>query len=275
MTSSEQLGDLFAALSAAQGEMKPALKDRVGQVGQGKVRYADLASIWDACRAPLAKHELCVIQLVTADANLVTVRTILGHASGQWIAGSLTVVADDDSLKGVGSARTYACRYALASVVGVVTEDDPAVAVEAAAVAAQRSEREKKVAEIKKKKGAPAASITISAEVAVPANGIPEKGAPHPAQLANGKPIDPRPPVSLDRLAELRAALFERTKPEDPAMAWNVVLSQFGVTSARDLDLAGLTKLTQEVEGQISALDLEQTFHGAECVADAAPKADD
>ena len=48
MQRSESIGKLAEALSKAQGKMKGAAKDSANPFF--KSRYADLASIWDACR---------------------------------------------------------------------------------------------------------------------------------------------------------------------------------------------------------------------------------
>ncbi len=117
-------GDLFGAMSAVQGEMKAALKDVTGQVGQQKTKYADLASCWESCRAALAKHGVAVIQIPSADGPKVTVRTILGHKGGQQIAGDLTMTATGGTPQQIGSAITYARRYGLCAMVGIAPEDD-------------------------------------------------------------------------------------------------------------------------------------------------------
>lgn len=130
MTHSETLGNLFAALSAAQSEITFAAKDSTGQVGQQKTRYADLTSVWEACRGPLTRNKLSVVQLPAADGNKVTVTTILGHASGEWFSESLTVIARDASPQAVGSAITYARRYMLAPMVGVTADDDDGLAAQ-------------------------------------------------------------------------------------------------------------------------------------------------
>lgn len=124
METSESLNELFEALSLAQGESMAALKDTKGQVGTQITKYADLASCWEACRTPLAKHNLAVIQIPSAEGSKVTVRTTLGHKSGQWMNGSLTVTSSDPSPRGIGSAITYARRYSLCSMVGIAPEDD-------------------------------------------------------------------------------------------------------------------------------------------------------
>lgn len=121
-TRSASIAALAAALAKAQGEMEGAAKGNVNP--HFKSKYADLASIWDACREPLSKHGLSILQPVRADGPQVTVTTILAHSSGEWIEESLTMTAQKNDPQGVGSAITYGRRYGLASMVGIAPEDD-------------------------------------------------------------------------------------------------------------------------------------------------------
>jgi hypothetical protein len=123
-----QLNELFAALALAQGEGLAALKDATGQIGQQKTRYADLAACWEACRGPLSKHGLSVIQIPSAEGMRVTIKTILGHKSGQYISAELTMTSTVGTPQGLGSAITYARRYSLCSLVGIAPEDDDGAA---------------------------------------------------------------------------------------------------------------------------------------------------
>ena len=50
--------------------------------------------------------------------------TTLHHTSGQWIRGYYPVTAVKADPQAMGSAITYARRYALSAIVGVVSEDD-------------------------------------------------------------------------------------------------------------------------------------------------------
>lgn len=50
--------------------------------------------------------------------------TTLLHTSGQYISSRLVLYSKDNSPQAIGSAITYARRYSLAAIVGVVTEDD-------------------------------------------------------------------------------------------------------------------------------------------------------
>ena len=125
MSQSEQINELAAALSVAQGKITGALKDSANPFFKSK--YADLASVWDACRSALSENGLAVIQTTEAvDPSTVTVVTTLAHKSGQYIKGILTMVPKDPSPQAIGSCLTYARRYALAAIVGVAQVDDDA-----------------------------------------------------------------------------------------------------------------------------------------------------
>ncbi len=122
---SENIGELAKALAAAQGEMGAASKDATNP--HFKTRYADLASIMDACRGPLTRAGLSVTQLPgRGDDGAVTLTTILMHASGQHIGSVIGARPAQENPQVVGSILTYLRRYALASVVGVVSDDDDA-----------------------------------------------------------------------------------------------------------------------------------------------------
>ena len=120
-----ELGELYAALSKAQAAMKPAVLNKVNP--HFKSKYADLDSIWEAVRGPLAANGLCVYQFPEANGAAVTVQTVIGHSSGASISSSLTLIADKVTPQGIGSAITYARRYGLAAMCGVsAVEDDDA-----------------------------------------------------------------------------------------------------------------------------------------------------
>src|SRR5487761_429352 len=122
MQMSEQINELAAALAKAQGEITGALKDSANPFFKSK--YADLASCWDACRAALSKNGLSVTQFPTTEATVTLLMTSLLHSSGQWMRSSLLVQPKDDTPQAMGSALTYARRYALTAIVGVAQVDD-------------------------------------------------------------------------------------------------------------------------------------------------------
>lgn len=122
MNQSESIKELAAALSKAQGVMAPAAKDTNNPFF--KTRYADLASIWEAARKPLADNGLAVCQTTSMTDGEVHLITTLMHTSGEWITGELSLPPTKRDPQGYGSAITYMRRYALAAIVGVSPEDD-------------------------------------------------------------------------------------------------------------------------------------------------------
>jgi hypothetical protein len=124
MNKSDQINELATALSKAQAEISGALKDSKNPFF--KSNYADLQSVWDACRIPLTKNNLCVMQLSDTIENSVVVETVLAHSSGQWISSQLKMLPEKNTPQAIGSCISYARRYSLASMVGVYQTDDDA-----------------------------------------------------------------------------------------------------------------------------------------------------
>lgn len=122
MQTSDKIAELAAALAKAQGEMSHAAKDRANPAF--KARYADLASVLDACRAALAANGIAVIQAVSTAPGWVDVTTRIVHASGEWAECTVGIAPVDGRAHAVGSAITYARRYGLAAMVGVAPDDD-------------------------------------------------------------------------------------------------------------------------------------------------------
>ena len=101
METSEQINELAGALSKAQSKITGALKDSSNPFFKSK--YADLASCWDACRAPLTECGLAVIQTTQDGESGTQVVTRLVHSSGQWVQGRLTLHPKDSGPQAVGS----------------------------------------------------------------------------------------------------------------------------------------------------------------------------
>ena len=120
---SESIAALAAAMAVAQGSVEGATKGKVNPAFKSK--YADLASVWSACREALYDNGLSVQQFPgeMVDGRL-TLTTQLTHKSGEWMRSTLSIPLSKADAQGYGSAITYARRYALAAVVGVCPEDD-------------------------------------------------------------------------------------------------------------------------------------------------------
>src|SRR3977135_4371870 len=133
--SSESVAALASALAKAQAELvnpekSLVAKIRSGRAGEGErsFRYAPLASGLDIVRKTLGQHEIATMQTTAIDpaAGMVNLTTMLAHASGEWIASDWPVcaLAETANPQRMGSALTYARRYALFTLVGIAGEDD-------------------------------------------------------------------------------------------------------------------------------------------------------
>lgn len=120
---SQTIGKLALALAKAQAELKNAHKDKTNPFFNSS--YADLASVWDACREPLTKNELSVTQPLSMDPQgRIILTTILMHSSNEWIASQCPVISKAQDPQAIGSAITYFRRYALSAITGVSPAED-------------------------------------------------------------------------------------------------------------------------------------------------------
>lgn len=122
--------ELATALCKAQSELTNAIKDKKNP--HFKSTYADLNSCWEACREPLTKNGLSIIQtlFITQDGKSA-LRTILMHNSGENISSEVILPVVKPGSQELGSCIKYMRRYSLAAIVGVTDgEDDDAEAAE-------------------------------------------------------------------------------------------------------------------------------------------------
>lgn len=124
MDHSQVIKNIIPALMSVQSKMSAVTKDTRNDFFKSK--YADLAAIWDACKMHMADMGLLVVQNPCGtDAGMVSLETIIFHAeSCEWISSTIAMPLTKNDAQGVGSAITYARRYALSAMLGIVTEDD-------------------------------------------------------------------------------------------------------------------------------------------------------
>jgi hypothetical protein len=133
MRSSETIASLAAALVEAQKGMPNVPKETVGQVGNQKRNYADLATVTETARPIMSSAGLAWVQGCSDGASgSVTVTTRIMHTSGEWIEESLSMPTGQGGAQQVGSAITYARRYSLMAMLGLAPEDDDGAAAQAA-----------------------------------------------------------------------------------------------------------------------------------------------
>lgn len=119
---SDSIKELATALSAAQGEMHHAEKTATNPFFKSK--YASLPAIIDAARPALAKHGLSIIQTTDLESSGMVLVTQLMHSSGEWIRSWYPIRPSRPDPQGLGSAVTYARRYAYQSIVGIAPSED-------------------------------------------------------------------------------------------------------------------------------------------------------
>lgn len=111
--------ELYAALAAFQAEVKNAPKDcKNPHYGS---RYASLGSVIETVRPALHRHGIIYVQTVRG----VGLETRLVHAAtGQELVDTTPLLLSKQDPQALGSALTYARRYGLSTICGIVSEDD-------------------------------------------------------------------------------------------------------------------------------------------------------
>lgn len=119
MEKSETIELLAQSLLKAQTEFMTATKDAKNPFFKSK--YATLNSVWEAVANALHNNGLICLQPIVDN----KVHTVIIHTSGQYITSECPIVcAKQNDPQALGSAITYSRRYALASMLGVMTDED-------------------------------------------------------------------------------------------------------------------------------------------------------
>ena len=128
---SESITKLAKAMLEVQKAIGPAFKDKANDFT--KSRYATLNSVMDSCIEILTTNGIWLTQYPVAPPNsanatavIALVTKLLHVESGEWQSSLLVMPLPKSDPQGYGSAMTYARRYGLSAMVGIVTEDDDA-----------------------------------------------------------------------------------------------------------------------------------------------------
>jgi len=118
-----QPNNLFSALMAAQSELADVKHDSVNP--HFKNKYASLKAIMAEIKRVFPKHGLYVRQFVKRDGDgaFVLVTSIEDEAGNTRVTDCPLLNPKGD-MQGFGSALSYARRYSLSTIAGIVTEDD-------------------------------------------------------------------------------------------------------------------------------------------------------
>lgn len=133
MKLSEKFDEVLPALLKARAQFVKVKKDR--QNTHLKNKYATLDSVLDAITPALTDKDLMIMQDMQEceQQGKLKVETTVMHVSGQWAKFHTEIPIVKNDPQGVGSAFTYARRYALAAAFGLSQADDDAqIAVKSA-----------------------------------------------------------------------------------------------------------------------------------------------
>lgn len=121
---SESIAAISPAFIAFQAEVPAVPKATKGQVGSAVRFYSDLATVIETAQPVLAAHGLGYMQSPSSGNGEVNVTTRILHISGEWFEDTLGMPAERANAQAVGSAISYAKRYALVAMLGLASEDN-------------------------------------------------------------------------------------------------------------------------------------------------------
>jgi hypothetical protein len=133
MLTSITTAEISKALSSAQAALgNPPRTKTVAVVSKSGARYtfkyAPLESILDFIRKPMADNGLSMVQAIGTEMEgtirQLSLTTRLCHSSGEWMESVIPILLDGGGAQAMGSAITYARRYALTALLNLATEDD-------------------------------------------------------------------------------------------------------------------------------------------------------
>jgi len=122
MTKTETPATLTAALAKLQTIMEQP--KRSVENTYYKSKYADLRACFDAVKPHLEGLGLAVTQTTDVSPVGLVLITTLRHVSGELVTSSYPVTATQNTPQALGSAMTYARRYALNALLGIAPEGE-------------------------------------------------------------------------------------------------------------------------------------------------------
>ena len=118
------MSELIRLLAEAQAEMPNPKKDREGQKGYQKYKYATLDKVLDIVKAPLNARGIFITQPTgMTDDGRMRVQTVVFRDGAQMVLDTKPFEYDSDPQE-FGKRETYARRYSLLTAFGLAGEDD-------------------------------------------------------------------------------------------------------------------------------------------------------
>lgn len=125
----EETKNLDKAIFEIQQEIEPIARSEKADIdGKYSYKYAGMPKVWEALKPLLKKHGLLVKQPATTwDGHMMGdyIKTIVTHVeSGESLTEHMRLIMRRDDPQAMGAAVTYAKRYQLGNIFGLITEDD-------------------------------------------------------------------------------------------------------------------------------------------------------
>jgi hypothetical protein len=115
--------NIYTALAKAQTSMGKALKDSSNP--HFKSKYADLASVMNACLGALTTNGIAVTHSTEwSETEQQLVTTFTHGTSDTSCSIAIPLLLGKRDMQGLGSAITYARRYGVMALAGIAPEDD-------------------------------------------------------------------------------------------------------------------------------------------------------
>ena len=174
---------LYAALARAQSQISVPGRNAVNPAF--KSRYVDLSAVLAAVLPAWNANGLAITQfpVVAEDCSSIELTTLISHTSGEWMESSIRMPVGKRDPHGIGSAITYARRYTVASIAGLMQDDDDgnlASQVDVSRVEARNVVRSTAPAPAPKASPAPAAAPALAPAV---------EPDPAPAAVSEAPPV--------------------------------------------------------------------------------------
>lgn len=112
--------EMIADFLKVQQNLPSIAKEGTGNYG----KYMLLDELLPKARKVLNENNFVVIQSPSIAEGQPALTTTLLHTSGETISDTMLLILDKNTAQGQGSAITYARRYALASMLGLVADED-------------------------------------------------------------------------------------------------------------------------------------------------------
>jgi hypothetical protein len=123
MVLSQDNKQVIAAIHKVQQAIDIIKREETADTGKYKYNYASLSKIWLQVKPELEKNELTVMQPPVFE-SIDSLETWIHHSSGEYAMTKMRLIITREDPQGMGSAISYARRYALLATLGIVTDDD-------------------------------------------------------------------------------------------------------------------------------------------------------